>query len=42
MDELEREYLEARRNSLEKAIALINRRLKDENQRSLFSFFEAV
>jgi hypothetical protein len=42
MDELERQYLEARRKSLEYAVALINRRLADENQTSLFSFFEAV
>jgi hypothetical protein len=42
MDELERKYLEARRDSLIHAIALINRRLADENQTSLFSFFEAV
>jgi hypothetical protein len=42
MDDMEREYLEARLNSLEKACALIQRRLKDENQTSLFSFFEAV
>ena len=42
MDQLEREYLETRMKSLEKAIALIHRRLTDENQTSLFSFFEVL
>jgi len=42
MDQMEREYLEARLKSLETACALIRRRLTDENQTSLFSFFEAV
>jgi hypothetical protein len=38
----EQQYLEARLKSLELACALIRRRLNDENQTSLFSFFEAV
>lgn len=42
MDQLERDYLEARLKSLRAACALVERRLTDENQTSLFSFFEAV
>jgi len=42
MDQMEREYLEARLKSLETACALIRRRLNDEHQTSLFSFLEAV
>jgi hypothetical protein len=42
MDQMERDYLEARLKSLEMACALIQRRLKDEKQTSLFSFLEAA
>lgn len=42
MDQLEREYLEARLKSLEKACALIQRRLTDPFQMDLFGFNEEV
>ena len=42
MDDLERDYLEARLKSLEHACALIRRRLTDEHQTSLFIFLEEV
>ena len=42
MDQMERDYLEARLKSLEYACALIRRRLNDEHQTSLFTFCEAM
>jgi hypothetical protein len=42
MDQMEHDYLEARLKSLQMACALIQRRLKDENQTSIFSFFEPI
>jgi len=42
MDQLERDYLEARLKSLRAACSLIVRKLNDESQTSIFSFFEMV